>query len=448
MSLLEETRTDPHSAQTELISQIRAGLSLLQANGTQGFTRQEISEQIAQMNDLQRSLDTALVPIFAAGRRERVFELDRARSDSTWLSSKTRRSRSSCASQFSRAQTLVEDLPDLYAALVDGRVNPDHIDAILRVSRRPQLKEFVVRDIQILIGFASEHWDHFHINLQSWAEYVDPADPADADEKAYLDRHMTVSQGLGGTTLIELNLPNLEYEELHNSIKPRYERMLEEEWRVAREQLGEDAAYADLERTDAQRWLDALLAGQRAGADHTDNGASVEVCIVVDLATFEREAARQAGEPAAPLTAKDAEDYRCQTLSGRPLSPATVLRAATFGSIRRIVLGLPDMKIDASIKKRLFSKKQRHALMIRDRTCTGLGCDTRAYKCEADHVLPFGKNGPTETSNGKMRCKPCHRHKSRLESAGLWDHDLDRPKPIRDAAQLPDVDQPGPVPRL
>ncbi len=40
----------------------------------------------------------------------------------------------------------------------------------------------------------------------------------------------------------------------------------------------------------------------------------------MDLATFEREAARQNGEPAAPLTAKDAEDYRCQTLPGRPIS--------------------------------------------------------------------------------------------------------------------------------
>ena len=176
------------------------------------------------------------------------------------------------------------------------------------------------------------------------------------------------------------------------------------------------------------------MAGQRAGAGGTDDGASVEVCIVMDLATFERESAKQNGEPAAPLTAKDAEDYRCETVAGRPISPTTALRAATFGSIRRIVLGLPDMKIDASIKKRLFSKKQRHALMIRDRTCTGAGCDTRANKCEADHVLPFGKNGPTETSNGKMRCKPCHRHKTRLELAGFWDHDRDRPKPMRDAA--------------
>ena len=232
MSLLDETRTDPHSAQTELINEIRTGLSLLQETGTQGFTRQEISDQITQMDDLRRSLDTALIPVFAAGRKERVFELDRARSDSTWLSSKTRRSRSSCASQFSRAQTLIEDLPDLYTALVDGRVNPDHVDAILRVSRRPQLKALVIRDIQILIGFTSEHWDQFYINLGSWAEYVDPVDPADQDEKAFQDRKLIVSQGLGGVTMIQIDMPNLEYQQLANSMQPHYDAMLEEECAV------------------------------------------------------------------------------------------------------------------------------------------------------------------------------------------------------------------------
>ncbi len=44
------------------------------------------------------------------------------------------------------------------------------------------------------------------------------------------------------------------------------------------------------------------------------------------------------------------------------------------------------MKIDASVKKRLFSKRQRQAMMMRDRTCTGAGCDTRADKCQADAV--------------------------------------------------------------
>jgi hypothetical protein len=88
----------------------------------------------------------------------------------------------------------------------------------------------------------------------------------------------------------------------------------------------------------------------------------------MDLVTFEREAARQNDLPAVPLSDKDALDYRCETLSGRPLSPTTALRAATFGSIRRIVLGLPDMRIDASIKKRLFSKKQRQGRSLRSLT--------------------------------------------------------------------------------
>ncbi len=432
-----DPETEPHSAQTELIAEIRTGLNLLQETGTQGLTRAEIRDQILATNQLQESLDAALIPIFAAGRKERIFELDRARSDSTWLSTRTRRSRSSCASQFSRSYTLIEDLPDLYAALVDGRVNSNHVDAILRVSRRPKLQPLIIRDIQILIGFAAQHWDQFNLDLEGWAEYVDPIDPADQDEKAFSDRKMIVSQGLGGVTMIQIDMPNLEYEQLTNSIQPHYDAMLEQEWRAAREEYGDNAEHSDLERTDAQRWLDALMAGQRAGAGGTDDGASVEVCIVMDLATFEREAARQNGLPAVPLSGKDAEDYRCETLSGRPISPTTALRAATFGSIRRIVLGLPDMRIDASVKKRLFSKKQRQALMIRDRTCTGAGCDTRAEKCQADHVLPFTNDGPTVTSNGKMRCKPCHRHKSRLELAGFWDNDLDRPKPMSDMERRP-----------
>ena len=297
--------TKPPNTHCELLDQIRHGLTQLQANSTQGFTRQEIRDQILAANMLQESLDAALIPIFAAGRKERVFELDRARSDSTWLSSRTRRSRASCANQFSRAYTLIEDLPDLYAALVDGRVNTNHVDAILRVSRRPKLQPFVVRDIQVLIGFAAQHWDQFNLDLEGWAEYVDPVDPADQDEKNHQDRKMIVSQGLGGITMIQIDIPNLEYEQLTNSMQPHFDAMLEEEWRTVREEYGDNAEYSDLERTDAQRWLDALMAGQRAGAGSTDDGASVEVCIVMDLATFEREAARQSDMPAVPLSDKD-----------------------------------------------------------------------------------------------------------------------------------------------
>ncbi len=164
--------TKPPNTHCELLNQIRHSLTQLQTNSTQHCTRQEIRDQILAANKLQESLDAALIPIFAAGRKERVFELDRARSDSTWLSTRTRRSRSSCANQFSRAYTLIEDLPDLYTALVDGRVNTNHVDAILRVSRRPKLLPYVIRDIQILIGFAAQHWDQFYVDLEGWAPFT------------------------------------------------------------------------------------------------------------------------------------------------------------------------------------------------------------------------------------------------------------------------------------
>ena len=58
--------------------------------------------------------------------------------------------------------------------------------------------------------------------------------------------------------------------------------------------------------------------------------------------------------------------------------------------------------------------------MIRDRHCTGPGCDTRSWHCEADHIIRSADGGETIATNGGPGCGPCHRHKTRLENLGLW----------------------------
>ncbi len=116
---------------------------------------------------------------------------------------------------------------------------------------------------------------------------------------------------------------------------------------------------------------------------------------------------------------QDVESMRCRTESGLTISPDTALMGVLAGTIRRFTLDLPSLDFEASSKARLFEGAKRLGIMIRDEHCQGIGCDTHSSKCEADHIVPHSRGGPTVPTNGDAKCAPCHRWKTRTEALGL-----------------------------
>ena len=114
------------------------------------------------------------------------------------------------------------------------------------------------------------------------------------------------------------------------------------------------------------------------------------------------------------------------------LSAATVRRLACEAQIIPVVLGAPSQLLDLGSTKRYFTPAQRLALAARDHGCSYPGCTVPPQWCEAHHVTPWSRGGPTDLTNGALLCG---RHHTRVHELGLtaqvtpWDVTWHRPPP-------------------
>jgi 5-methylcytosine-specific restriction endonuclease McrA len=83
--------------------------------------------------------------------------------------------------------------------------------------------------------------------------------------------------------------------------------------------------------------------------------------------------------------------------------------------IERVVFDGPSRVIDLG-HARTFTGAVRRAVELRDRHCTFPGCHAPAARCEVDHIVPHAFGGPTSQANGRLGCRPDHRHRHRRES--------------------------------
>lgn len=70
--------------------------------------------------------------------------------------------------------------------------------------------------------------------------------------------------------------------------------------------------------------------------------------------------------------------------------------------------GVPTEVLDAGRAQRVVSPGQRHALAVRDRGCVFPGCDRPPEWCDAHHLIPWSKGGPTDLANLILLCARHH----------------------------------------
>jgi hypothetical protein len=97
------------------------------------------------------------------------------------------------------------------------------------------------------------------------------------------------------------------------------------------------------------------------------------------------------------------------TSHGATLTVATAKRlAGVEAGYVPVVLG-PARQVSAyGSTQRIFTTRQRRAIMARDRGCTWPGCDAPPAWCEINHVIPFKDDGDTSVANGAAICDRDH----------------------------------------
>lgn len=312
-----------------------------------------------------------------------------------------------------RVQTarLHEALPDWAAAEADGVVGVAQSELMARIAANPRIESAVLeRDAPALLDDAIEQsFDEFERRARTWEALADPAGDLAKNERQHAARDVMLRPRPDGGWTLTGNLAELAGVEFTEIFSWFVEAEWHADWAEARTRLGDDATTADLQRTEAQRRADALLAIARAAAS-TPPGSQPPrptVNVLIDQDSFEAHLRGDTPDP------RRYRDVVIRTQSGRRLHPDDAINAALIGHIRRVVYDSSGTVIDLGRRSRLFRGSSRDAVMMLLITCVWIGCDRPIGWCDADHSLGWKAHGATEPRNGGGLCQGHNQLKER-----------------------------------
>lgn len=102
-------------------------------------------------------------------------------------------------------------------------------------------------------------------------------------------------------------------------------------------------------------------------------------------------------------------------LDGTPLDATTVERLACDAAVHRVVTSGRSTILDYGRATRTISPDLWAALVIRDGGCRIPWCDRDSTWCDAHHIRPWSRGGPTNLANLVTLCS---RHHHRLHEPG------------------------------
>jgi hypothetical protein len=91
-----------------------------------------------------------------------------------------------------------------------------------------------------------------------------------------------------------------------------------------------------------------------------------------------------------------------------PVPRWTIERLACDCAVGRVLMRGDSEVLDLGRRSRLVSKAQRRALVHRDRHCAFPGCRRPPRGCDAHHLIPWLRGGPTDLANLVLLCRHHH----------------------------------------
>mgnify|MGYP001191499580 CR=1 FL=1 len=91
-----------------------------------------------------------------------------------------------------------------------------------------------------------------------------------------------------------------------------------------------------------------------------------------------------------------------------PVSIPTAQRHVCEGGVLPVVVDDSGNVLDLGREMRLYSRRQRQALAVRDGGCRFPGCDRPPSWTEAHHIVPWSAGGRTDLADGVLLCRHHH----------------------------------------
>ena len=372
----------------EVLARLEAALDELAALDHASLSGDELGALVVGLHRLDGRLSAQRFALIGALDTRRVWRHAAYPTASSWLAHRCRLTSGRARRELRHARVL-PTLPVTAAALADGSISVDAMQAIVRADQ-PATAVALQRDEAMLVDHARQL---DVVDVERVVRYWEQQADADGVEQAAAERHdhrrVSCSPGIDGHWL-QGWLPTVAGATFTAELERLERQLFDDDWKTAVAEHGETVQVSQLARTPTQRRADALveMAVRSATAPAGGRRPAPLVTILVGYETF-------AGRI-------------CQLASGQTVTPGEVAALLDDAVIERVLFDGPSRVIDVG-HQRLFTGALRRAIQVRDRTCIEAGCHVPAEQCEIDHLHPAAHHGPTTQANGALRC-PFHHH--------------------------------------
>jgi len=310
----------------------------------------------------------------------------------SWLAWKTHVPKAQAAVSVANARAL-RRMPAVEEAFAAGEVSADHV-RVLAAACRANRERFDKVEDELVADARTCRFDGFARRVAYFRQDADP-DGVEADARDVHDRrHLHASRSFEDGVRVDGWLDAVGGGVFLNELTRLEQDLFEHDWAEARAAFGERATVEDLGRTPAQRRADALreMAERSAAMPADAVRGRYLLTVLVGYETF--------------------NGRICQLADGTVVTPGQVAGLLAEVDVERVVFDGPSRVIDVGYRRRLFTGGGRRAVQVRDLECQGHpACDTGYERCQVDHIQPWEHHGPTDTANGRLLCKRCHRRR-------------------------------------
>ncbi len=410
-----------------LLTDLASLLDRAQALSGSDLWDHETRDLLAGLEVGARRIDAARVTVLGQAQRSGLHQVDGHASAKVLVRHACRLSGSE-ALRRERLEDTLRHLPLVADAYRAGTIGSEQVDLVAKVYRNDRVRDALVEFQPEVLVLATEcEYPVFESVLRQWERATDQDGPEPKDDKAHKNRSFSLSQD--PETLawkVKGSLGPLQGAKVNNLLRRLADREREQDLVAARAEHGDSTCAADLERTEAERWADALarMADLAASADPDAQGPGTEHVVVWDSDTYLSTVHRVTctdphcdAEAHASNKWYDPSTYKCQTIDGDPLEPVEAM-LDSFHHHVRVVLVTGGQPTHVGSRRRLFTGRNRLAVKLQSPTCLWPGCWVPTSVCEADHAHPHASGGKTQPENGIPLCGRHNRWKQKGYSTG------------------------------
>ena len=299
----------------------------------EGLGARELERTLRELDVARRRVDALIAETVGIAERSGAFGEDGHASVSGWVKAACNWSGGDTKAAVQSARVL-HAVPATREAAHSGSLGLSQMRLLARLFANPRCADQLNDSAALLLGHAASLWfDEFAVVVRRWEALADADGAHGAHERAHTRRDAHVSivgehvyldarGGVVAGAMIEEIFGRFCDAEFHA------------DWDAGVAVHGAAMAPALLDRSDAQRRFDALLAVFSAAAASGSAGRiDPLVNVIVDQLTFEHHLATLAGADIPPLDPESVDRRRCETSTGHQLDPADMLAAAVCGHV-------------------------------------------------------------------------------------------------------------------